>query len=234
MGILLLVGGGVLMYWQITAKQQTKQVSMIVSSVREEMLYIDAERSKISQAEENVPDYIALRAAMEEYNQKIFEEEQRGLCSEWSYQEQVIDPAEYGWELEAVGVISIPKIQVEMPLYLGATQEHLAAGLAQLTQTSMPIGGDNTNCVVAGHRGWNGAPYLRDIHKLSIGDEITLQNIWETLQYRVKEIKDIMPNAASEVKIRAGEDMLTLLSCHPYGSGGKQRRVVYCERIRIE
>ncbi len=225
------MGVGVIVYSQLTAQRQTKQMNGIVASIKEELLYIDGGESQASQPEEKMPDYAALRSAMEEYNRRIFTEEQKGLCNEWSYQAQAIDLTEYGWNLEAVGVISIPKIQVEMPLYLGATYEHLVAGLAQLTQTSMPIGGTNSNCVVAGHRGWRGAPYLRDIHKLSIGDEVILQNIWETLQYRVKEIKDIAPNAISEVKIRDGEDLLTLLSCHPYGSGGKQRRVIYCERI---
>lgn len=52
-----------------------------------------------------------------------------------------------------MGILSIPKMDLELPIYLGATAEHLASGAAQLSQTSMPIGGENTNCVLAGHGG---------------------------------------------------------------------------------
>jgi sortase A len=57
-------------------------------------------------------------------------------------------------------------MNVELPLYWGATSEHLAAGAAVLGQTSIPIGGVNTNSVIAGHRGYQGAPYFREIENL--------------------------------------------------------------------
>ncbi len=90
---------------------------------------------------------------MEAYNESIFADKQDGLCDPWSYQAPVFDLAEYGIEDGIVGILSIPKMDLELPIYLGATAEHLAGGAAQLSQTSMPIGGNNTNCVLAGHRG---------------------------------------------------------------------------------
>ena len=111
-----------------------------------------------------------------------------------------------------------------MPVYLGALDDHLAAGAAVLGNTSAPIGGDNTNCVIAGHRGWRGADYFRYIDRLQAGDTVQVTNLWETLTYTVADIR---------IKIQQGRDLLTLLTCHPYASGGRQRYVVCCERTEV-
>lgn len=95
----------------------------------------------------------------------------------------------------------------------------------------MPIGGINTNCVLAGHRGWYGALFFRHIELLEIGDVVLITNFWETLRYTVSEIKVIEPDAIDEILIQPGRDLVTLLTCHPYGSGGRYRYVVYCEHM---
>ena len=121
-----------------------------------------------------------------------------------------------------------------MPIYLGATYDHMAKGAAHLSQTSLPIGGENTNCVIAGHRGWQGAPYFLYLDKIIVGDEVTITNLWETLNYTVCEIRVIEPNDIDAVLIQPGRDMLTLVTCHPYASGGRYRLVVYAERVENE
>ena len=122
-------------------------------------------------------------------------------------------------------------MELTMPVYLGASDGHLAAGAAVLGSTSAPIGGDSTNCVIAGHRGWRGADYFRHIDKLAVGDSVKFTNLWETLTYTVTDIQIIQPHAVDKIKIQQGRDLLTLLTCHPYASGGRQRYVVYCERV---
>lgn len=102
-----------------------------------------------------------------------------------------------------------------MPIYLGATEQHMANGAAHLSQTSLPIGGENTNCVIAGHRGYNGASYFRYIDKLNVGDLVSVTNLWETLTYRVCEIKIIDPHDVTEILIQPRRELLTLLTCHP-------------------
>lgn len=178
--------------------------------------------------------YARLWEAMQEYNAQLFEEGQIQLDSPQDYTVPSFSLKEYGLKEDVFGVISIPAIQVEMPIYLGATESHLAAGAAHLSQTSLPIGGDNTNCVIAGHRGWNGFPYFRYITDLKQGDRVTIQNPWETLEYEVAETKIIAPNDIEEIHIQEGRELLTLLTCHPYASGGKQRYLVICERINQE
>ena len=106
----------------------------------------------------------------------------------------------------------------------------MADGAAHLSQTSLPVGGNNTNCVIAGHRGYNGASYFRYITDLQVGDTVIITNLWETISYTVTSTDIIEPNDVSKILIQENREMLTLLTCHPYASGGRQRYVVYCER----
>lgn len=177
--------------------------------------------------------YESLRYAMETYNRTIFQQGQSGLSCEYDYQKPSFSLLEYGIQDEIFGVITIPAMDLEMPIYLGATYQHMADGAAHLSQTSLPIGGENTNCVIAGHRGWRGASYFRYIEKLRIGDEVRITNLWETLHYRVVDIQIIAPYEVERILIQEGRDLITLLTCHPYASGGKQRYLVFCERVML-
>ena len=121
-----------------------------------------------------------------------------------------------------------------MPIYLGATKQHMSDGAAQMSQTSLPIGGSSTNCVIAGHRGWNGAAYFLHLPNLKAGDLVTITNLWEELTYRVVETKVIRPNDVEAIHIQPNRDMITLLTCHPPATGGRERYLVYCERVETE
>ena len=110
-------------------------------------------------APENVRAYPELWADMIRYNETIFTQGQAGLSCQYDYQKPSFSLTQYGLADEVFGVISIPAMELEMPIFLGATEQHMAAGAAHLSQTSLPIGGDNTNCIIVGHRGYNGASY---------------------------------------------------------------------------
>ena len=182
--------------------------------------------------EERKPEqqYPELLADLQAYNRRIYVEKQSGLVDLEACEAPAADLPTYGIEDEIIGVLEIPAMELTMPIYLGASDTHLAAGAAVLGNTSVPIGGTNTNCVIAGHRGWRGADYFRHIDKLAVGDTVKLTNLWETLTYTVSDIQIIQPHEAEKIKIQQGRDLLTLLTCHPYASGGKQRYVIYCER----
>ena len=182
--------------------------------------------------EERKPEqqYPELLAALREYNQRIYAEKQCNLVDLEACEEPAADLTAYGIEDEIIGVLEIPAMELTMPVYLGASDAHLAAGAAVLGNTSAPIGDDNTNCVIAGHRGWKSADYFRYIDRLQVGDTVTLTNLWETLTYIVADIQIMQPHEVEKIKIQPNRDLLTLITCHPYASGGKQRYVVYCER----
>ena len=194
-------------------------------------LQADTDEAVQSFLEERKPNpYPELLAALQDYNQRIYTEKQSDLTSLEACEEPAVDLAAYGIGDEIIGVLEIPAMELTMPVYLGASDEHLALGAAVLGSTSAPIGGDNTNCVIAGHRGWKGADYFRHIDRLQVGDTVQLTNLWGTLTYTVDDIQIIQPHEAEKIKIQPNRDLLTLLTCHPYASGGKQRYVVVCER----
>lgn len=166
---------------------------------------------------------------MTAYNEQIFEEKQENLCDPWSYEQSSFDLTEYGIEDNVAATIEIPRMEVELPVYLGATTENMALGAVQLGQTSLPVGGENTNCVIAAHRGYRGIPMFREIEKLQLGDKVIIRNFWETMTYEVSEIEVIDPSDIDKVLIRPGEDMVTLLTCHPY-TQHTRRYAVFCTR----
>ena len=175
--------------------------------------------------------YPELLAALQEYNRLLYTKKQCNLTDLEACETPAADLVAYGIEDEIIGVLEIPTMELTMPVYLGASDDHLAAGAAVLGSTSAPIGGDNTNCVIAGHRGWRGADYFRHIDRLQVGDTVQVTNLWETLTYTVADIQIIQPHEVDKIKIQQSRDLLTLLTCHPYASGGRERYVVYCERV---
>ena len=72
-----------------------------------------------------------------------------------------------------------------------------------------------------------------DSDKISIGCTVTVTNLWETLNYQVKETRIIDHNDVEAILIQPGHELLTLLTCHPPASGGKQRYLVFCERTYL-
>ena len=167
---------------------------------------------------------------MQAYNQQIFSNGQSGLTDPWAYEQETLDLSKYGIDDGMIGILDIPKMDVTLPLYLGATQEKMTKGAVMLGQTSFPVQGTDSNCVIAAHRGWKGIPMFREIERLEIGDELTIQNCQETLTYRVSEIEIILPDESDKIMIRPGRNMVTLMTCHPYTQNSR-RYVVYCDEV---
>lgn len=153
---------------------------------------------------------------LQKENQKLYEDMQNNLVDPFSYEQQAIDLNEYGIDNNVIGYINIPKMNIELPILLGANSSNMLKGAVHLTETSYPIGGINTNSVIAGHRGYGKATLFRHIEKLEIGDEIYIKNFKEELTYVVYDIKIIEPDDVSELKVQDGEDIITLITCHPY------------------
>ena len=177
--------------------------------------------------------YQALYDKMESYNKDLIDNGQY-IADAWSYEQQPFDLTGLGIDSgnPAIGYIEIPDMKIRLPLLLGASTENLEKGAAVMSNTSMPIGGTDTNCVIAGHRGWEGSAYFQYIENMKKGSRVYVTNPWETLVYECVDIKVINPNDVDSIMIQKGKDMVTLLSCHPYVlGGGPYRYVVFCERV---
>lgn len=175
----------------------------------------------------------ALYEELKQRNEILWLEHQKNLTDPWAYEQPGIDLTAYGLTGNTIGFLLIPKMEVELPILLGANRENMALGAVHLTETSYPIGGDNTNCIIAAHRGYSKTAMFRDIEKLDPGDEIYIENFRERLVYEVVEIRVIDPTDIGELLIQEGRDMVTLITCHPYRHN-YQRYVVFCERKKGE
>ena len=214
-------------------------VLFMYPSIRGEQLESKAAESIVQfvEAKKNERDntsfsilYPELYQAMKDYNQGIYLNKQTGLTEDGIYAEPSFILSDYGVETNAIAVLNIPALDLSMPVYLGANDENMATGAAHMSNTSLPVGGINTNCVIAGHRGYSGADYFKHLDTLKEGDSVQLVTLWNTLNYTVSEIRIIEPYDVEQILIQDGRELLTLLTCHPYASGGRYRYLVICER----
>ena len=116
----------------------------------------------------------------------------------------------------AMGVITIEKIHVRLPIYHGTSDAVLQTSIGHLEWTSLPVGGAGSHCVLSGHRGLPSAKLFSDLDKLVVGDLFTLSVLNETLSYQVDQIRVVEPADVSALQIVPGEDYCTLLTCTPY------------------
>lgn len=116
-----------------------------------------------------------------------------------------------------MGFISIPSINVYLPIYHGVSDEVLQMAIGHLNWSSLPTGGTSTHCVVSGHRGLPSAKLFTDLNKLIEGDVFSIHVLDKTLTYEVDQIKIVEPFQTNDLKIVEGEDYVTLVTCTPYG-----------------
>lgn len=159
--------------------------------------------------------YAAMIQAAEEYNARLSE---NGI--EWVMGEE--QEAEYNSLLSIngsgiMGYIDLPKINVKLPVYHGTSEMVLQTSIGHLEETSLPVGGPGSHCVLSGHRGLPSAKLFSDLDKVVEGDIFTLSVLNETYTYEVDQIRVVVPSDLSELKIVPGQDLCTLVTCTPYG-----------------
>lgn len=228
--MLFLAGAALLLYPHARRLLSEYENGQEISRFQDEKLRIE---QGSGQEGSTGTDYGELLGQMQEYNASIYENGQSGLVDAWSYEQNPFDLQASGLPDDMVGYITIDAMDLRMPLYVGASRENMLKGAVVLGQTSMPIGGENTNCVIAAHRGNGGIPMFREIEVLQAGDKVEITNLWETIEYQVEKCIVIEPDDVDAVKILPGEDMVTLITCHPYPQN-YQRYLVYCKRAGEE
>lgn len=114
-----------------------------------------------------------------------------------------------------IGVISIPSIDVELPIYAGTNEEILQKGAGHLEGTSLPIGGESTHTVITAHSGLPTARLFTDLEKVKMGEKFYIDNIGGTLAYQVDHIDVIDPSDFQQLLVVPGKDYATLLTCTP-------------------
>ena len=118
---------------------------------------------------------------------------------------------------EMMGSVEIPKINIKIPIYHTTEEDVLNKGAGHLEGSSLPVGGANTHAVISAHRGLPSASLFTDLDQMKVGDHFLLHVLDETLCYEVDKISVVKPEGTSALAVEDGQDLVTLLTCTPYG-----------------
>lgn len=132
-----------------------------------------------------------------------------------------------------IGYIEIPSINVKLPIYHGESEEVLKKGAAHVEQTSFPIGGLNTRACISAHSGYPEQKFFDDIDELSSGDLIYIYILNRSYCYKVYGRQIILPTEINSIKPESGKDILTLITCYPFGINS-HRLLINAERTNVE
>ena len=117
-----------------------------------------------------------------------------------------------------MGYVEIPAIQIRLPIYHGCTENELSKGAGHLPSSSLPVGGKSTHAVLAAHSGRADSKMFTDLDQVKEGDLVYLYVLNKTLTYEADKITVTTPDDTDAIQIIDGEDLLTLLTCTPYGT----------------
>jgi len=126
--------------------------------------------------------------------------------------------------------IEIPKISVKLPIYHGADENALMAGVGHWEQSSLPVGGDTAHCVLMAHTGMRNARMFDDLHLLVPGDKFVVRALSEPHAYEVFDVEVVEPDdVLGKLVLKEGEDLTTLVTCTPHGVNS-HRLLVHARR----
>ena len=160
-------------------------------------------------------EYAKFISEAEEYNAKLAEN-----GNEWNMDEAQKKEYESKLTFDSTGImgyIDIPKINSKLPIYHGTSDAVLQTSIGHLAETSLPVGGEGSHCVLSGHRGLPSARLFSDLDKVVTGDIFTLSVLNETYTYQVDQIRVVEPTDIRELTIQPDMDLCTLVTCTPYG-----------------
>ena len=129
-------------------------------------------------------------------------------------------PLAYADQLTVGGVmayIDIPKINVYLPVQHGTGAETLERSVGHVMGTSLPVGGSSTHAVLSAHSGMASSKLFSDIDQLEKGDTFYIHVLGEVLAYEVDNINTVLPTDTSLLQIEDGKDLVTLVTCTPFG-----------------
>lgn len=130
-----------------------------------------------------------------------------------------------------IGYITIPDLNVELPIYHGTSESVLSKAAGHLEGSSLPVGGENTHCVISAHRGLPSAKLFTNLDQVEVGDRFSMKILDRTLTYEVFEISVVKPDEIERLGIEEGKDLCTLVTCTPYGINS-HRLLVHGKRIK--
>lgn len=198
--ILFISGLGLLLYPFISNLINQRNASKVINDYEENIKNMDKEEIDM------------IKEAAKKYNEQL----NQAISADSQAEDNAVSYKDINGENQVIGYIVIPKIDVNLPIYSGTSESVLKKGVGHMQQTSYPLGGKSTHCVLTGHRGLPSATLFTDLDKIDIGDEFYLHVMDEVLAYRVDKISVVEPDESEFLDIIEGEDYCTLVTCTPY------------------
>ena len=111
--------------------------------------------------------------------------------------------------------------------------------MGHVVGTSLPVGGAGTHAVLSAHSGMASVKLFSDIDQLAEGDTFYIHVLGEVLAYEVDQIATVLPSDTSLLQIEDGQDLVTLVTCTPFGVNTHRllvrgHRVPYVPELVVE
>lgn len=218
--IILLAGIAMLLYPTVSEYWNSIHQSQVIGRYEESLETIDQE------------EYSELLEMAEEYNQKLIDSEELTFVNGEPVSEIYQSQLEIN-DSGMIGSIEIPSADINLPIYLGTSESVLSVGVGHLEGSSLPIGGESTHTVLAGHRGLPSSSLFTNLDQIEIGDVFTVTVLGDVIAYEVYQITIVEPDEISDLLIEEGKELCTLITCTPYGVN-THRMLVQGYRVEYE
>ena len=207
--IIFVVGLGVFSYPIVSNLLSTKVHQSVVEEYTETVEKMDKkdiekERKKADKHNEKLED--AQLDFVDPFSEATTEERKAGNKS--YYDALNIGPA--------IGTLEIPKINTNLPIYHGSSEDVLSQGVGHLENSSLPTGKPGTHSVLTAHRGLPSSKLFRHLDEMEVGDEFYIQVLDETYAYQVFDVEIVLPHQTEWLQMTDDEEIVTLLTCEPY------------------
>ena len=200
--LIFLVGLSVMLYPSVSDAVNRKHQSRAVAGYAEEV-------EQLSDA-----DYQAYFDAADAYNRQL------NTTPNAFYKPDLVSGYAQTLDISGTGImgyITIPKINVELPIYHGTDEGVLQVAAGHLEGSSLPVGGAGTHAVISAHRGLPSAKLFTNLDELEVGDRFTITVLNRVLTYEVDQISIVLPTEIDQLLPTEGMDYVTLMTCTPYG-----------------
>ena len=200
----LIIGLCLLLYPTVSDYWNSLHQSRAIATYVEQISQIDNTR------------YTELLQEAKAYNAELAQREN----DDWILSDEEIDKYNATLDVSGAGImcsIEIPKLKCKLAVYHGVDEGVLQIAVGHVPGSSLPVGGESTHCVLSGHRGLPSARLFTDVDKLVVGDTFLINVLDEVLTYEVDQILIVEPYDLSSLEIVPGEDLVTLVTCTPYG-----------------
>lgn len=220
----LLIGLGMLLY---------PYVSNTINQYRQSSIAV-AQEEAVVQSDDSLLE--AERARASEYNQALLEG--KALVTDpFDPDRKQMGTEDYENILNLNGdgvmaVIIVPSIGLKLPIYHGTSEEVLQKGVGHLERTSLPVGEPSAHVVLSGHTGLPSMEVFDKLDRLNVGDYFIVRVLGEDCAYTITGVETVLPEETGSLAIVPGKDLITLITCTPYGVN-THRLLVHAERTDI-